>query len=351
MHLNSRNVASAADFAICRRMIADGSKSFHTASLLLPPHLRDPAFALYAFCRLSDDAVDGSSGGADPLLRLRRRLDAVYAGSPHDYAPDRALAQTVRDFAIPRIVFDALIEGFAWDLSGRAYETLADVEAYSARVAGSVGAMMAALMGARAPDLLARACDLGVAMQLTNIARDVGEDAAIGRLYLPRQWLRDDGLNIEAWMRAPEPVVAIRAATLRLLDAADALYARADSGVAGLPAACRPAIRAARLIYAEIGAAVRASGGDSVTKRATTSRSRKLALAAASFAPRAMWRGTDLSAPPLAATAYLVDAVASLPVHASRRQRGFLNSADEGWGRVFQLFSDLEYRKRFGPAQ
>jgi phytoene synthase len=118
-----------------------------------------------------------------------------------------------------------------------------------------------------------------------------------------------------------------------------------------VPAACRPAIRAARLIYAEIGAAVRASGGDSVTKRATTSRSRKLALAAASFAPRVLWRGTDLSAPPLAATAFLVDAVASVSSHAPRPQPGFLGSADEGWGRVFQLFSDLEYRKRYGPAQ
>ena len=116
---------------------------------------------------------------------------------------DRALADVVQQFAIPRTLLDALIEGFAWDAEGRRYEDISSVYAYSARVAATVGAMMTLLMGVRDPDLLARACDLGVAMQLSNIARDVGEDAANGRLYLPREWLREEGLDPDAWLAKP----------------------------------------------------------------------------------------------------------------------------------------------------
>ena len=109
-------------------------------------------------------------------------------------------------------------------------------------------------MGQRAPDIVARACDLGVAMQLTNIARDVGEDARAGRLYLPLSWLRDAGIDPdtmagEACFSPPE----IAAIVQRLLDAADWLYGRATLGIAHLPLACRPGIYAARALYAEIG--------------------------------------------------------------------------------------------------
>ena len=133
-------------------------------------------------------------------------------------------------------------------------ENLDDVQAYAARVAGSVGAMMTVLMGIRDPATLARACDLGVAMQLTNIARDVGEDARSGRLYLPRAWLRAEGIDPDAWLAAPIFTPAIGHVVARLLRAADQLYRRAEDGIAGLPRGCRPAIFAARHIYAAIGA-------------------------------------------------------------------------------------------------
>jgi phytoene synthase len=167
-------------------MIRCGSRSFFMASFLLPPDVREAAYALYAFCRLSDDAVDVEGGRGESVARLRQRLDSVFAGRPEPEPVDRALTDAVIEFGIPRAAMDALLEGLEWDAAGRRYETLSDVYAYAVRVAGSVGAMMAALMGARTPDLVARACDLGVAMQLTNIARDVGEDARAGRLYLPR---------------------------------------------------------------------------------------------------------------------------------------------------------------------
>ena len=153
---------------------------------MLPRKVADPAIALYAFCRLADDAVDLGSNRA----RCGRTIEgaagsAPIAASRSNFAADRAFADVVARFSIPRELPEALLEGLAWDAEGRRYETLPDLYAYAARVAGAVGAMMTLVMGQRAPEIVARACDLGVAMQLTNIARDVGEDARAGRLYLP----------------------------------------------------------------------------------------------------------------------------------------------------------------------
>jgi 15-cis-phytoene synthase len=179
--------ATAADLAACRELLRQGSRTFHAASLLLPDRVRGPAASLYAFCRLADDAIDLHQGRLDALPRLLLRLTRAYAGRPLPHPVDRAFADMAAHHAVPEALPLALFEGFAWDAEGRRYQTLKDLQAYAARVAGTVGAMMAVLMGVRAPSLLARACDLGVAMQLTNIARDVGEDARAGRLYLPLQ--------------------------------------------------------------------------------------------------------------------------------------------------------------------
>ena len=206
-------LASAADHAACRQHLRAGSRSFHAAALLLPDAVRAPATALYAFCRVADDAVDlgtgdpgtGDPGGSGGLGGMRERLALAYAGRPLADPVDRAFADVVAEFAIPRALPEALFEGFAWDAAARRYEDLAALRAYAARVAGTVGAMMALLMGVRDPAVLARACDLGVAMQLSNIARDVAEDARAGRLYLPLAWLREGGIDPEAWLARPGP--------------------------------------------------------------------------------------------------------------------------------------------------
>lgn len=274
----SPDAPSPADVAACRAAIRDGSKSFHAASLLLPTGLRDASAAIYAFCRLSDDAVDLHGGDLSAVARLRGRLDRIYLGAPDGHAADRALASVVAVHGLPRAALDALLEGLAWDAEGRRYATLSELRAYAARVAGSVGAMMAALLDARTPAMAARACDLGAAMQLTNIARDIGEDARNGRIYLPLEWLDEAGVDAEAFLADPQPTAAVRGLTRRLLAEADALYTRAEPGVARLPAAARPAIWAARRIYAEIGVEIARNGFDSVTKRAVTSKARKIAL-------------------------------------------------------------------------
>jgi phytoene synthase len=291
-------------------MLRDGSKSFYAASRLLPPSVRAPATALYAFCRLADDAIDGAGGSPATLDALKERLGLVYAGRPLNHPCDRALAAIVEAHALPRALPEALLEGLAWDAEGRRYNDLSALNAYAARVAGTVGAMMAVLMGVRAPEPLARACDLGVAMQLTNIARDVGEDAQRGRLYLPVSWLEDAGIDPEAWLARPVFSPALGAVIARLLAAAEELYDRAAPGIGALPLACRPGIGAARLIYAEIGREVQRRGLDSVSSRAVVPRSRKLALLARSLAAAPLaTAGDGLSHPPLPETRFLVQAV------------------------------------------
>lgn len=302
------------DLAACQAALAVGSKSFAAAARILPRRVRAPATALYAFCRVADDAVDTEADPKASVKRLRTRLDAIYANAPFDHPADRAFAAVVAEYEMPKALPAALIEGFEWDAEGRRYDTLDALHAYCARVAGTVGAMMALLMGVRDAPRLARACDLGVAMQLTNIARDVGEDARNGRIYLPLDWLREAGVAPEAWQAAPAYTPAVQGVVRRMLADADALYARSEAGIAALPADCRASIRAAGRIYAEIGRLVRSPGFDPVATRAIVPKRRKMALLAGAMLPRPGW-GAQLASPPLDATAYLVRAV---PGHAGR---------------------------------
>jgi phytoene synthase len=272
------------DLAACRALLRSGSRSFRAASLLLPPRVRDAATALYAFCRVADDAVDGSADPAAALELLRQRLADAACGQPADSPVDRAFAVILERYGIPVQVPEAMLEGFAWDANGRQYDSLSQLNEYAVRVAGTVGVMMTLLMERREPEVLASACDLGVAMQLTNIARDVGEDARLGRLYLPRDWLREAGIDPEAWRLQPQFSPQLAEVIARLLAAAEPLYARAGSAIAHLPGACRPGVHAARLIYARIGAAVQARRHDSVNQRAIVSGWEKSALLGAAIA-------------------------------------------------------------------
>lgn len=275
-----------ADLEACKAILARGSKSFALASLLLPRRVRDPAAALYAFCRVADDAIDGAPRGAGlaALDDLRGRLDRVASGSPDDDPVDRALARVMAQHHLPRAPLDALLEGFEWDLEGRRYETIESLFAYAARVAGTVGVAMTFLMDRRDPRVLARACDLGVAMQLSNIARDVGEDARNGRVYLPEAWLRAVGLSADAILARPEPSPALSSVVARLVSEAEVLYRRADAGVPALPRDCRPAIRAARLVYSDLHRVIARRGFDTVSSRAFVSKPRKLWLVGRAFA-------------------------------------------------------------------
>ena len=343
---------SWADGAHCRQAIRTGSRSFHMASQLLPQSVRWSAHAMYAFCREADDAIDEADDPEQAIAEMYHRLNLIYAGTPHDRAADRAFADIVSRFAIPRCVPDALLEGFCWDTAGRQYETLSEVKAYAVRVASTVGVMMTLVMGRRDREVLARAADLGIAMQLTNIVRDIGEDARNGRLYLPRQMLHEQGLDADAWLAHPVFCPEIAEVAGQLLKVADTCYARSQAGVTALPWRCRPAIRAAGLIYAEIGRAIENNGMDSVNRRAVTSKGRKLALlASAMVVPGRLGKPVGDGTSEAREASFLLDAVASEQMPQSMQATLKPVWHYNGWGEdLFGLLTRVEQRKQAGQT-
>ena len=302
------------DMAHCEEAIRHGSLSFHAASKALPKDVRNPALALYAFCRLADDEVDLKADKLPALKALQARMDEAYAGNPLDTPVDRAFAAMVEGTGMPKALPQALLEGLEWDVEGRRYETISDVVSYSARVAATVGVMMCVLMGVRDRNALARACDLGVAMQLTNIARDVGEDALEQRLYLPQEWLREAGIDEEEFLANPKPTKAIRQMVRRLILESDRLYLRAEAGITRLPLRCRPGIFAARFIYAGIADVIRHQSYQTISIRAHTSKWQKIGWMGLSMlraiSGTVMPQSAVIYAKPLSEVAFLVDAAA-----------------------------------------
>jgi phytoene synthase len=277
------------DRAACRQWIAHHSKSFYLSSLLLPARVREASWALYAFCRRADDAVDEGADGAEAMRRvegLRARLEVVYGrgGGADPTLPrllggaiDRAYAFIAERYDIPRALPEALLAGMEMDATGARYERWDQLLVYCFRVASTVGLMMTRVMGYRGDVALLRAADLGLAMQLTNIARDVGEDARRGRVYLPAELLDEVGADPRRFAEGPADAAA-REAVRRLLARAEAHYRAADLGVPLLPRGCRLAIASSRRIYSAIGAAVAHNGYDSISTRAYVPLARKLLL-------------------------------------------------------------------------
>jgi phytoene synthase len=282
---------------IRRDTIRKGSKSFAAASALFGKAEREAAWGLYAWCRYGDDVIDGqvlgftgptdASGDAtdprDRLARLRAlTLQALETDAP--VPPEfEGLRQVARAHGLTSRYPMALLDGFAMDVEGRRYESLDDTLSYCFHVAGVVGVMMARVMGVSERATLERACDLGLALQLTNIARDVVEDAQAGRVYLPAQWLAEAGLDASpATVAAPAHRAKVAGVTVRLLDVAETYYASARAGIPKLPLRSAWAIASARDVYREIGRIVRRRGASAWDSRASASRPRKLALLARS---------------------------------------------------------------------
>lgn len=333
---------SAGDMAECSRLIREGSKSFHAASLILPGDVRRAARALYAFCRIADDRIDEGTNPSAALAVLRRRLAAAYAGRPEDTPVDRMFAWVTAHYAIPRAIPEALLEGFAWDAEGRVYKTFDELKMYAVRVAGTVGVMMALVMGERRPEALTRAIDLGIAMQLTNIARDVGEDAACGRCYLPEDWLRVSGISRQEVMTATGAEPRVRFLVDRMLREAEAFYVSGLAGTGYLHEDCQAAIRAAALIYRDIGRVIKANECDSVSRRAAVSTLRKLDLAFQALWLRPGNTGQFRNEP---AGHFLIQAVNH---HKPPERRSASSLA--GWPWVMDLFLQMEERRTHGSV-
>jgi phytoene synthase len=272
-----------------RAAIEKGSKSFAAAARLFDARTRDDASMLYAWCRHCDDEIDGQTMGhgqtrLDPALaaaRLRALQDqtrAALAGTPSDDPVFEAFRQVATRHAIPAEYPLALLEGFAMDVAGQRYRSLEDVRRYAWHVAGVVGVMMAMVMGVRDLPTLRRAADLGIALQLTNIARDVIEDAQAGRVYLPEDWLAEAGLT-PADILDPGRRAILHGVACRLLDEADRYYASARWGLRALPFRSAWAIAAARGVYRRIGTEVARSDPAGWGARAVVGGGRKRWLA------------------------------------------------------------------------
>lgn len=262
----------------CEATIRRHSLSFHASSRLLPRQVREAAWALYAFCRAADDAIDEAPSleeGQAALAQQRSRLMALHAGEAPKDLGEAAFARFLHGLELPLALPEALLDGVGSDLGPVRIATWEELTAYSFRVASTVGLMMTRAMGVDHPEAHLRAAELGVAMQLTNIARDVVADAELGRVYLPEELLVGLGTSQDAVL-AGEAGEALPLAVAQLLARAEAHYAAGMAGVPFLPWSCRPAIAAARTVYGAIGEVLATQGHDPRLGRASTSRGRKL---------------------------------------------------------------------------
>ena len=263
------------------------SRTFSLAARLLPRSVRMPVATLYLFCRTVDTIADervlevGAARALADVRDLERKLACTLAGRPPEGRLWRRLAEVHAAFGLAPEPLYELTRGAAWDLEGRPIRDRQDLVAYSNLVGGSVGAMMLPFLVERRaewPALEASARALGIAMQITNILRDVGEDVRrLGRVYVPTSGLAARGLG-PADLEGDRPPEGYGALMEELMEAAEAHYAEGFEGIARLPAKARTGIYAAARMYREIMNEVRARGYDNLTHRAYVPLPRKLRL-------------------------------------------------------------------------
>ncbi|MGZ8470295.1 MAG: phytoene/squalene synthase family protein [Gemmatirosa sp.] len=272
--------ASAADARACAAVVRTHARTFALASWLLPPVRRRGAFALYAFCRTADDLVDepgrAPADAARALDKLEARLARALDGATGEDAVTREVAWAVDAFGVPPRALHALVDGVRRDLTPTRYAGWADLARYCEGVASTVGEMCVHVFGVTAApaDAIDAARTLGVAMQLTNILRDVGEDARRGRVYLPAADLVAHGLPGDlpaaaladgaALARDPRWIALVTYEVAR----ARRLYRAALPGIALLAPESRRAAAACATGYAAILDAIERNGHDTLTRRA-----------------------------------------------------------------------------------
>ena len=265
-----------------------GSKSFAAASRLFEPATRRSAVMLYAWCRHCDDVIDGQEAGHSATLlsetQARQRLaalieqtQAVYAGHPVSAPAFAAFSEVVKRHNIRQAYALEHLAGFAMDVDQREYRCIDDTLDYCYHVAGVVGLMMAQIMQVQDELTLDRACDLGLAFQLTNIARDIVEDAAVGRCYLPADWLAERGIPRER-MAEPEYRQDLAVLAQRLIALAEPYYLSAEAGLTSLSWRAAWAVATAGAVYRQIGVKVEAAGAHAWDARISTSKVDKLRL-------------------------------------------------------------------------
>jgi phytoene synthase len=246
----------------CREMITVGSKSFSLAARLFGANSRAAAFFLYGWCRYCDDQIDDAKThreAVSQLQELKFQTQSCFDGDKQEHPVFIAFQHVTKKYGIPQHYPLELLEGMAMDVDGFKYETLQELKLYCYRVAGTVGLMMVHIMGISDEKALKNAADLGSAMQMTNIARDILTDFGMGRVYLPREWLQEIGLS-EGDVGKPENRQKVALLVHRLLMEARTYYLSGKEGLSYLPLRAAFAVSAACSVYSQIGEAVLARG-------------------------------------------------------------------------------------------
>lgn len=269
--------------------IQKGSKSFRAASRLFHPLTRERVWLLYCWCRHCDDVCDGQTlgfgaGPAGSVSELRAKTARAVSGETVGELPFDALRQLLSECEIPTRFLTNHLDGFALDADGWRPQTEQDLERYCYHVAGTVGGMMAIVMGVppAEDETLERAAELGIAFQLSNIARDLRDDWASGRCYVPAEWLAE--LNTDPQrMFEPQNEAALLTIARRLVARMEYHEAAARIGVARLPFRSRLAVLAALRIYGAIGRRVGELGASAWDQRVSIGKARKLGFLVPTF--------------------------------------------------------------------
>lgn len=273
----------AQSHAWCRESTRRHAKSFYFASFPLPLEKRRAAYAIYAFCRHADDLVDEAGPDADvagAVIELEQTFDAITRQDKRDWPFAAAFAEAVSRFGLEKEPFAELVEGVGRDQGRVRIANWGELRDYCYHVASVVGLVLCPVFGLSDPSGKERAIDLGIAMQLTNILRDVGEDLDRDRIYLPADEMASYGLD-EAFLRRRRPDAAWGKFLAAQIERARAFYSRADEGIPLLANdGSRLTVRLMRDIYADILYQLEKIGGDSLNQRAYTPLPRKLRLAA-----------------------------------------------------------------------
>jgi 15-cis-phytoene synthase len=260
-----------------RQAIQKGSKSFSLASHAFAAPDREAAWSLYAWCRFADDQVDEAGSPAAASAQLALLGATLREESPGSPFPWPGFKRLMAEKNIPRQYPEDLLRGFEMDLGELRIRDEGHLLDYCYCVAGTVGLMMSHIVGLKSPHALRQAVALGQAMQLTNIARDVKEDFARGRIYLPQTWLAASGVD-SSTLFAPEILPRTKAVVDQLLFAAESKYVEGRAGLSSLPFRAAIAVGAALAIYREIGRVILHSPPEVLMKRVVISKPRKIFL-------------------------------------------------------------------------
>jgi len=255
------------------------ARTYYFASRFLSKEKQDASFAVYAICRISDEAVDASGFKEERLNSLKRKIDLAYSNNKLSDDLLEAFSKTVNTYNIPKAYFDELIKGMEQDLSKVRYRNFSELYDYCYKVAGVVGLTMNKILGAPI-DAQNCAINLGVAMQLTNILRDIGEDLARGRIYLPLDELKEYNLTEESIVNGKIDN-NFREFMKFQIRRARQFYADCESGVKLIPAKKdRFMVLAMKEIYGGILGSIEKNDYDVFFKRAYVGTFRKIAIAA-----------------------------------------------------------------------